>query len=202
MIGRLARSTMAALALQVVSSPAGAQVTGDTLRPQVVTTLPVAAVAVDSGPRAPLSGRRAFLYSLAVPGSAQTILGRPRTAALFMTVEVLALTMARKSANDLREAKRHARDSLVASYRIDPATGLAVVDSNGFPVPATFLPTDLGGRVPARRTHLEDWMATLAFNHLLSGAEAFVSAHLWDLPAQVSVEQRRYGTFFTARVRW
>jgi len=158
--------------------------------------------AADTGLRAPLTPRRAFLYSLAVPGSAQTVLGRPRTAALFVTVEAIALTMARKSANDLREARRHARDSLVASFRIDPLTGRAVVDSNGVPVPASFLPNAIGIRLGARRTHLEDWIATLAFNHLLSGAEAFVSAHLWDLPAEVSMERRHHGTFIMARLRW
>ena len=191
----------ALVALLALPVAAAAQVARDTTRPQVVTTIP-AVVRVDSTPRAPLSGRRAFLYSLAVPGSAQTILGRPRTAAFFVAVEALSLTMARKSANDLREAKRHARDSLVTAYAVDPVTGLGVVDSTGRPVPAGFLVNDLGARVPARRTHLEDWLAVLAFNHLISGAEAFVSSHLWDLPAQVAVERRSAGTFLTARVRW
>jgi hypothetical protein len=40
--------------------------------------------------------------------------------------------------------------------------------------------------VRARRLHLEDWIAALVFNHLISGAEAFVSANLYDLPAQIS----------------
>jgi hypothetical protein len=156
----------------------------------------------DSLPRPPLTPRRAFLYSLAVPGSAQTILGRPRTAAFFVTVEALSITMARKSANDLREAKRYARDSLVVSYRTDPVTGLVVLDSTGRPVPTAFLANDLATRVPARRTHFEDWIATLIFNHLISGAEAFVSAHLWQLPAEVSVQRREDGAFLTGRIRW
>ena len=161
-----------------------------------------AAAVADSVGRAPLTPKRAFLYSLAVPGSAQTILGRPRTAALFVTVEALAITMARKSANDLREAKRHARDRLVLSYQIDPATGLVVLDSLGRPRPTGFLPNDLASRVPARRTHYEDWIATLIFNHLLSGAEAFVSAHLWQLPAEVTMQRRDHDTVVMARVRW
>ena len=184
-------------ALALIGRPASAQRT-DSVRPAP----PAASVTVDTAPRAPLTPRRAFLYSLAVPGSAQTILGRPRTAALFVTVEALAIAMAQKSANDLRDAKRYARDNLVVSYRTDPVTGLAVLDSAGRLIPTDHLTNDLATRVPARRTHLEDWIATLIFNHLMSGAEAFVSAHLWQLPAEVSMQRREDGAFLTARIRW
>ena len=182
--------------LALLSAPVAAQ------QPDAARPVPPRAAALDTGARSPLSPKRAFLYSLAVPGSAQTILGRPRTAALFVTVEALAITMARKSANDLRDAKRYARDSLVVSYRTDPTTGLVVLDSVGRPIPTGYLANDLATRIPARRTHLEDWIATLIFNHLLSGAEAFVSAHLWELPAEVAVQRREDGAFLTARVRW
>ena len=193
---------LVAMLLLVASRPSHAQ-RRDTLRtPAVVVEGPTVAV-TDTTPRPPISPRRAFLYSLAVPGSAQTILDRPRTAAFFVTIEALSLAMARKSANDLREAKRYARDSIVATYQIDPATGLAVRDSTGAPIPASFLPNRYGGvRVAARRTHLEDWIATLVFNHLISGAEAFVSAQLWDLPAQVSMQRTDGGTRITARIPW
>ena len=42
-------------------------------------------------------------------------------------------------------------------------------------------------RVRARRTHYEDWIAVLIFNHLIAGADAYVAAQLWDLPARVGV---------------
>jgi hypothetical protein len=45
--------------------------------------------------------------------------------------------------------------------------------------------------VEARRTHVEDWVALLIFNHLISGADAFVAAHLWDLPGRVRVSSAR-----------
>ncbi len=180
---------------------AGAQ-RRDTIPPAVVVqTAP--AVVVDSAPRPPISPRRAFLYSLAVPGSAQTILDRPRTAAFFVTIEAMSLALIRKSANDLREAKRYARDSIVATWQIDPATGIARRDSTGALIPATFLSNRFAGdRVAARRTHLEDWIATLVFNHLISGAEAFVSAQLWDLPGQVGVERTGTDTRIIARIAW
>ena len=190
-----------ALALVLPGDVAHAQ-RRDTIPPAVVVQ-GAPAVTVDTAPRPPISPRRAFLYSLAVPGSAQTILDRPRTAAFFVTIEALSLTLVRKSANDLREAKRYARDSVVATYRVDPTTGVALRDSTGALIPATYLPNRFGGdRVDARRTHLEDWIATLVFNHLISGAEAFVSAQLWDLPAQVSVQRTSIGTRVTARIPW
>jgi hypothetical protein len=195
---------MLVLAIAALSfcAPVSAAQRRDTVPPPVVVEAPVVEVE-DSVPPPPLTPRRAFLYSLVVPGSAQTILGRPRTAAIFVTVEALAITLARKSANDLREAKRFARDSIIAGYQIDATTGLAVLDSTGRPIPTGYLPNRFAGdRVAARRTHLEDWIATLVFNHLLSGAEAFVSAQLWDLPAQVSMERTAGVTFLKARIPW
>lgn len=43
------------------------------------------------------------------------------------------------------------------------------------------------GRVAAKRSEREDWLILLAFNHLMSGLEAYVSAHLWDFPKDLAV---------------
>jgi len=40
----------------------------------------------------------------------------------------------------------------------------------------------------AKRQEIQDWVVLLIFNHLLAGAEAYVSAYLWDFP--VELEQR------------
>ena len=47
-------------------------------------------------------------------------------------------------------------------------------------------------------------MALLIFNHLFSGADAYVAAHLWDLPANVAVRWLPGGPIVQAavRVRW
>ncbi len=37
-----------------------------------------------------------------------------------------------------------------------------------------------------RRTSVDDWLVILGFNHLMSGLEAYVSAHLWDFPPDSS----------------
>ena len=39
-------------------------------------------------------------------------------------------------------------------------------------------------RESAKKQEIQDWVTLLAFNHLLSGVDAFVSAQLWDFPAE------------------
>src|SRR6185503_8537197 len=90
-------------------------------------------------------------------------------------------------AQDLAEARSLAHDSVVATYKIDPATGLAQLDpKTGLPIPDTwdasrFTPD----RIKARRTHYEDWIAAIIFNHLFSGADAYVAANLWDFRTNI-----------------
>jgi len=43
-------------------------------------------------------------------------------------------------------------------------------------------------RIDAKKQEIQDWVVLLAFNHLLAAAEAYVSAYLWDFPAEL--EQR------------
>jgi hypothetical protein len=141
----------------------------------------------DTTPHPPMSPRRAFLTSLALPGYAQNVFGRDKAAMIFTIVEIGSLGMARKAAQDLAEAKGLARDSVVATYKIDPSTGLAVVDpKTGLPVPDTWTASRFTpDRLKARRTHYEDWIAAIVFNHLFSGADAYVAANLWDFKANV-----------------
>jgi hypothetical protein len=143
--------------------------------------------------RPPISPRRAFLYSLIAPGYAQSILGRHRAGALQLVFEGVALTMIRISAADLREARRMAADSVIVRY----------VDDDGNPAvrfERTHFPSSL---IRSRQSHVEDWIAILAFNHFFSAADAFVAANLWDLPAEVSVDRGASGsTLLGLRFRW
>ena len=136
-----------------------------------------------------MSPRRAFLTSLLLPGYAQTVFGRDKAAMLFTVIEIGAIGMARKSAIDLAEAKGMPRDSVVATYQIDPSTGLAVIDpKTGLPVPETWVTSRFtADRIKARRTHYEDWIAAIVFNHLFSGADAYVAANLWDFRTNIGV---------------
>lgn len=156
-------------------------------------------------PSPPLSPRRAFLTSLAFPGYAQARFDRPTATAIFVSVEAASILMIRKSLEDLRMAKRLGRDSVPAIFDVDPATGTVRRDAKGQPIVLEWLPPPYSEEgVRARRLHLEDWIAVLVFNHLIAGADAFVSAHLWDVPAAVSIGSapNGRGARFTASLRW
>jgi hypothetical protein len=150
----------------------------------------------------PISPKRAFFYSLLVPGYGQSVLNRPIAGSLFFGAEVTWIAMATKSAYDLRYARAHERDSLVVSYALD-STGAVQRDSLGRMVGATYAPNRYATeRVAARRKHLEDYYALLIANHLLAGAEAFVSAQLWDVPEHVSIRALPFGPALVASFRW
>lgn len=114
-----------------------------------------------------------------------------------------------KAANDLRVAKAHANDVVVVSYEVDGTLGSPIIGDSGRYVVKDTLRSryaepaatgsainsqDQRSRVKARRLHFEDWIAMLAFNHLFSAADAFVSAQLWDLPAQVEMRSLPRGS--------
>lgn len=40
-------------------------------------------------------------------------------------------------------------------------------------------------RVKSKKQEIQDWAVLLVFNHLVAGAEAFVSAYLWDFPVEL-----------------
>ena len=40
-------------------------------------------------------------------------------------------------------------------------------------------------RIAGKKSERQDWLVLLAFNHLFSGLEAYVSAHLQGFPADV-----------------
>jgi len=194
--------TSGAFAQQRDSARVGARrppVTDTTKKLGAETKKPAAAVPDSEKP--PISPRRAFLYSFMVPGYGQSVLDRPIAGAMFFGAEVTWLALATKSAFDLRYARAHKRDSLVVTYSLDSAG--VKVDSLGRLVGATYAPNRYAtARVEARRKHLEDYFALIIANHLLAGAEAFVSAQLWDLPDHVSIRALPFGPAIAASIRW
>ncbi|MFI5232645.1 MAG: hypothetical protein ACHQSE_09030 [Gemmatimonadales bacterium] len=136
----------------------------------------------------PISARRAFLYSALVPGLGQTALDRKYTGATFFLIEAMSWALLRRSTADVRTAQAFLGDSVPKTYAIDPTTGLAQRDAHGNPVVATWSPTTYtAGLLRARKLHVEDWVAVILFNHLFSGADAYVAANLWDLPQHVGM---------------
>jgi hypothetical protein len=184
-VRRVGRAVLLACALALASQPLLAQ------RPDST------AAAVDTtGPKPerqpPISPRRAFLYSLLLPGYAQSVLGRGRAGTLQLSFESVALVMIRISAADIREARRNVADSIPVSF----------VDANGAPnirYERTPFPTSL---VKSRRAHLEDWIAVLIANHLFAAADAYVAALLWDLPSEVALRATPRSAELAFRVYW
>jgi len=44
------------------------------------------------------------------------------------------------------------------------------------------------GSVDSKTQQREDWLVLLGLNHLLAAMEAYVSAHLWDFPGDLSIQ--------------
>jgi len=141
-------------------------------------------------PQPPLSPRRAFLYSLLLPGYGQSILGRSTAGTIFVLSEAIAIAMIGESKASLNEARRLRTDSLV----------VVGFELNGTPIKVPSPYTD--ELINVRRGHVEDWVAFLIANHLFAAADAYVGAHLWDLPAQISVRQTPTGTVVAAQLKW
>jgi hypothetical protein len=136
----------------------------------------------------PITPRRAFLYSAIVPGMGQAALDRKYTGAVFFLIEAMSWALLRRSADDERIAKAFLGDSVPQTYATDPTTGLVTRDANGKPVVSQWAQTTYTPQlVRARALHVEDWVAVILFNHLFSGADAFVAANLWDLPQHLGM---------------
>ncbi|MFI5228920.1 MAG: hypothetical protein ACHQWU_07615 [Gemmatimonadales bacterium] len=142
----------------------------------------------------PISPRRALIYGLLAPGAAQSVLGRHKAAAAFALMEALSIGMIRESAADVHEAKRFAHDTIVVSY-IDQ-------QGNALEAPAVRPPQFDSSFVKSRRAHVEDWVALLVANHLFSGADAFVSANLWDVRAHIALRAVPNGAVLGASLEW
>jgi hypothetical protein len=127
----------------------------------------------------PISPRRAMVYSLLLPGYSQARLKRPTASIMFAVGEILAIGMARKAALDLREARSTRGDSIPTAFTADTVTGVITATD--------YVQNRLAARIGARRTHYEDWLAAIVFNHIISAVDAYVAANLWDFKANVAV---------------
>jgi hypothetical protein len=47
--------------------------------------------------------------------------------------------------------------------------------------------------VDSKSQQQQDWLVLLGLNHLLSAMEAYVSAHLWDFPGDLSIQAAPHG---------
>jgi hypothetical protein len=172
----------------------------DSLRAGVTRPVPPEVeVAEPDSLRPPISPKRAFLYSLVLPGAGQAQLKRAYATGLFVLIEVTALTILHRSNEDLRIARAFRPDSMPLRYQVDEVTGVVARDSVGNPIVAAWERSRYTDAwIRTRRLHREDWVAVLVFNHLFAGADAFVAAQLWDLPGKLSIRATPNGPMIAA----
>ncbi len=115
----------------------------------------------------PIRPKTALLRSLLIPGWGQASLDRGTAGATYFALEAGSIAMLIFAKHELATARRASRDSTFVN---DSTLGA---------------PPNLGGRVRVRKVQVEDWAALIFFTHLFSAADAFVSAHLWDVRVQV-----------------
>ncbi|MDQ2766177.1 MAG: hypothetical protein M3Y30_03370 [Gemmatimonadota bacterium] len=132
----------------------------------------------------PIRPKTALLRSLLVPGWGQASLDRGTAGATYFALEAGSIAMLIFAKNELRVARRAARDS---TFVDDTTLGP---------------PPELAGRVRVRKLQVEDWAALIFFTHLFSAADAFVSAHLWDVRVQVHGGQELRSAGVTATIPW
>lgn len=131
--------------------------------------------------------RGAFLRALAIPGWGHAAIGAHGRGGVYMGTQAVVgwmLVRTRSGINGARDlvALRSAaiERELNAAGVDDPARIEAALESDEGVARAR-------GLEAARQQQFEDWLALGIFTLFLSGADAFVSAHLQTFPADVTV---------------
>ena len=133
----------------------------------------------------PIRPKTALFRSLLVPGWGQASLDRGTAGATYFALEAGSIAMLIFAKKELAVAKRAARDSTFVGDSVPLGP-----------------PPELAARVRVRRTQVQDWAALIFFTHLFSAADAFVSAHLWDVRVQVHGGQEMRSGAVTATIPW
>ena len=140
-----------------------------------------------------VSPRGALLRALALPGWGHSAIGAYKRGAFYFVAEGISAWGLIKTHERIGEAQRRirfqdgvVRGDLAAQGITDPATIQTALDS----FPALI---DLHKLEGARKKQREDWAALGIFLVFLSGADAYVSAHLQHFPAPISIEAQPAG---------
>jgi hypothetical protein len=119
---------------------------------------------------------------LLIPGWGQASLHRSTAGVIFVGVEAMSIGMLAKSKSELRAAQRYAGDSIW--------NGTALV------------PNPLQQVVGERELAVQDWTVLLIFNHLISAADAFVAAHLWNVPIELGGSPTQKSASISTHIAW
>jgi hypothetical protein len=168
------------LALAAAVSAAGAALTGP-----VAASAQAAPAAVDT---AQVTPGGAFLRALLVPGWGHASIGAHTRGGFYVATQsattwMIVRTVSRLSAaKDVRDQRRARVAERLASAGITDPREVAEAQAADPAVQAAL------ALVEARGQQFEDWLALGLFLAFLSGADAFVSAHLRDFPEPLGLE--------------
>lgn len=137
----------------------------------------------------------AFLRAVVLPSWGHGSLGSHRRGAFYLAAEggtawMLLRTASRRASAERTLADREAYARALAV--LEPAPG-GETPEEFFERVETFVDgdprvLDARGRLEARQGQFEDWVAMGVFLTFLSGADAFVAAHLRDFPDPIDVQ--------------
>jgi hypothetical protein len=188
-----ARSFGAALVLTVALAPGvSAQV--------VPARADTAAADTLTGP----SPRSAFIRSLVVPGWGQASVDSYTRGGVFFALQTTSGYMLFRTIGRVHEARDReqrrvsiAVDSLEALMAEDTAAARRLSDPVAFQAAIDEDPDVAAARalVTSRRRHRQDWITYTLFFTMMSGVDAYVTAHLRGFPVELSGEPRRDGSF-------
>jgi hypothetical protein len=135
----------------------------------------------------------AFLRAVAIPGWGHSAIGSYRRGAFYFVAEGITAWGLIKTRERIKEANQRVdfreerlRADLASQGVTDPAEIQTALDDD-----ETL--TDLLGLQSARKSQREDWTALGVFLLLLSGADAYVSAHLQHFPAPMTLDAQPSG---------
>ena len=186
LIGVLAAAALAVSAALLPAAPAPAQEASNATVPDSILAPPASESASDSASGPGPAG--AFLRGVLVPGWGHTVSGATTRGAFYFGAESLAGWMLYKTVRRLGTARQQAElrerrvgEALAAQGVEDAAEREAALEADDDVARAR-------GLVAAREEQREDWIAVAIFTLLLSGLDAFVSAHLQDFPEPLTIE--------------
>jgi len=169
--------------LLVLATPATAQVSPDTLP-------------ADTVPRENKAPRNAFLKSMLVPGWGHFSIGAPVRGLFYVSLQgsswyMLVKTLGKVSDAEDRERGfvRVAKDSLNALMAADSIARKRLEDPDAYDAAVAAHPdvAHLSGLLTARKQQRQDWITYTLFFTFLGAVDAYVTAHLADFPADITV---------------
>ena len=135
-----------------------------------------------------ISPSGAFLRGAIIPGWGHTATGSLTRGAFYFSMEALAGWMVFKTQRRLGVAQDQAALWEARATAELMAQGITEFDAIEAALENNEQVARFRGLVDARQEQREDWLAVAIFTLLLSGVDAFVSAHLGNFPEPLTIE--------------